>query len=72
MAALSVLWIYYPRLRPVCAAVALLVAIGLVGSNFHFLGDVLVGAFLGASIGWMTVSLFDQYPNGWRKDRPGG
>lgn len=69
MAVLSVLWIYYPRLRPGCVAIALFVALGLVGSNFHFLGDVLAGAFLGASIGWMTVSLFDQYPNGWRKLR---
>jgi membrane-associated phospholipid phosphatase len=64
-----VLWIYYPRLRPVWTAGALFVALALVGSNFHFLGDVVAGAFLGASVGWMTVSLFDQYPNGWRKLR---
>lgn len=66
VAVLSVLWIYYPRLRLPCLAAAVLVAIALVSSNFHFIGDVLAGAFLGLTVGWMTVSLFDQYPNGWR------
>lgn len=66
MAVLSVLWIYYPRLRPLCIAGAALVAIALVGSNFHYVGDVLAGGFVGMTVGWMTVSLFDQYPNGWR------
>ncbi len=26
-------------------------------NNFHWLGDVVAGVFLGASIGWMTVLL---------------
>lgn len=67
VAVLSVVWIYYPRWRPACATAALLIAAGLVGSNFHFLGDVIAGAFVGASVGMMAVALFDQYPNGWRR-----
>src|SRR6185312_16294824 len=41
MAVLAVLWIYYPRWRPACVTIAVLVAAGLIGSNFHFVGDVL-------------------------------
>jgi membrane-associated phospholipid phosphatase len=62
LAVLSVLWICYPRFRPVYVVVALAVAIGLIGSNFHFLGDVVGGAFLGATIGWMTVLLCERVP----------
>jgi membrane-associated phospholipid phosphatase len=57
LAVVSVLWICYPRWRPLYVVIALAVAIGLIGSNFHFLGDVIAGAFLGATIGWMTVLL---------------
>jgi membrane-associated phospholipid phosphatase len=72
VAVLSVLWIYYPRLRPLCLAAAVLLAIALIGSNFHFAGDVLAGGFVGMTVGWMTVSLFDQYPNGWRAKKDDG
>jgi len=69
MAVLSVMWMYYPRARPVCVIIAVLIALGLVGSNFHFVGDVLAGAFVGGSVGWMTVSLFDQYADGCQANR---
>jgi membrane-associated phospholipid phosphatase len=59
-AVLSVLWIYYPRLRAVCITLIILVGAGLVGSNFHFAGDVLAGAFTGISVAWMSTSLFSQ------------
>ena len=62
LAVLSVLWICYPRFRIVYALVALVVVVGLVGSNFHFLGDTIAGAFLGSTIGWMTVLLYDRAP----------
>ena len=58
LAVVSVLWICYPRLRPLYAFAVLAVAVGLIGSNFHFLGDVIAGGFLGTTIGWMTVELF--------------
>ena len=59
-ALLSVLWIRYPRLKPLYVLAALAVAVGLVGANFHFLSDVIAGAFVGASTGWMTVMLFNR------------
>lgn len=57
-ALISVLWICYPRLKPVYVLAVLAVAFGLIGANFHFLSDVIAGSFLGVSIGWMTVVLW--------------
>jgi len=54
----SVLWIYYPRLRPIYLIVTLAVLGSLVGTNFHFLSDTIAGAFVGASTGLMVAMLF--------------
>ena len=62
LAVLSVLWLCYPRLRPAYVLIAFGVAVGLIGSNFHFLGDVVAGAFLGSTVGWMTLLLYDRAP----------
>lgn len=58
-AVMSVLWICYPRFRVLYAATIGAVAIGLVGGDFHFLGDVIAGGFLGISTGWLTVTLWE-------------
>jgi membrane-associated phospholipid phosphatase len=57
-AVVSVLWICYPRFRPLFAVIGLGVAVGLVGANFHFLSDVIAGAFVGVSTGWIGVALW--------------
>jgi membrane-associated phospholipid phosphatase len=59
-AVLSVLWICYPRLRVLYVLAAFAVIAGLVGANFHFLGDTIAGAFLGSTIGWITVNLLNR------------
>jgi membrane-associated phospholipid phosphatase len=56
---MTVLWICYPRFRPVYALCMAAVAIGLVGANFHFLSDVIAGGFLGLSAGWLGVALWE-------------
>jgi membrane-associated phospholipid phosphatase len=58
-AVMSVLWICYPRFRPLLGLCIAAVAIGLIGADFHFLSDVIAGAFLGTSIGWITVVLWE-------------
>jgi membrane-associated phospholipid phosphatase len=58
-AVMSVLWICYPRFRALYAIGTAAVAIGLIGADFHFLGDVIAGGFLGVSIGWLTVAIWD-------------
>ena len=57
-ALVSVLWIYYPHLKPVYLFVTLAVLVGLVGANYHFLSDTIAGAFVGASTGIMATTLF--------------
>jgi membrane-associated phospholipid phosphatase len=59
-AVMSVLWICYPKFRLVYAICMAVVAIGLVGADFHFLGDVIAGAFLGIWTGWLTVALWER------------
>ena len=65
-AVLSVLWICYPRFRVLYALCMIAVAIALVAANFHFLGDVIAGGFLGVSAGWLTVAIWEV---GMRKVR---
>jgi membrane-associated phospholipid phosphatase len=57
-ALMSVLWIWYPRLRALWAIAGLAVGAGLVGADFHFLSDVIAGAFVGLSIGWMITAIW--------------
>mgnify|MGYP001544927693 CR=1 FL=1 len=57
-AAIAVLWIYYPRLRPIYLVTTLASLICLVGTNFHFLSDAAAGAFVGATIGLIVTTLF--------------
>jgi membrane-associated phospholipid phosphatase len=58
-AVMSVLWICYPRFRLLYAVAIATVAVGLIGADFHFLGDVIAGGFLGVSTGWLTVVLWE-------------
>jgi membrane-associated phospholipid phosphatase len=56
---ISVLWIRYPDWRWLYLIVAMLVGTGLVGGNYHFVSDVIAGAFVGFSSGWMGTVLWD-------------
>jgi membrane-associated phospholipid phosphatase len=58
-AVMSVLWICYPRFRVLYALGMAAVAVALVAANFHFLGDVIAGGFLGVSTGWLTVAIWE-------------
>lgn len=60
-ALLSVLWLCYPRGRPLWAAAALAVAVALIGGNYHFLGDVIAGAFVGGSVGLATTRILRDW-----------
>jgi membrane-associated phospholipid phosphatase len=57
-AILSVLWIVTPRLRSVLIAVFVLIVIALIIPSFHFVSDIIGGAFLGISTGWMTLQFW--------------
>ncbi len=64
-AAVSVLWIWYPRLKWLWAAIGVTVGAALIGMNFHFLSDVISGAFVGLSIGWMTIAIWKANAQTW-------
>jgi hypothetical protein len=59
-AVMSVLWICYPPGRALYALVMTAVAVGLVGADFHFLSDVIAGAFLGCTTGYFTVLIWNR------------
>jgi len=53
----TVLWIVAPRWRTVGALAAGLLCVAVIVTNDHWVGDVIGGAFLGQSVGWITVRL---------------
>jgi membrane-associated phospholipid phosphatase len=66
-AVMSVLWILYPRLRWLCVIPGLAVGAGLVGGDYHFLSDVIAGAFVGSSAGWMVTAIWQVWgPSAFR------
>ncbi|MGB6976035.1 MAG: phosphatase PAP2 family protein [Gammaproteobacteria bacterium] len=57
MAAMTVLWIAYPKLRLLYVLLVAIVIVGLVGKNDHFVGDTLGGLFLGGLTAYYTVKI---------------
>jgi membrane-associated phospholipid phosphatase len=51
LAMVAVVWVAYPRLRWACIVASTAVAIGLLGLNYHFVGDVVGGSFVGGIVG---------------------
>jgi membrane-associated phospholipid phosphatase len=56
-AVMSVLWIFFPKLRAVCAVFVCVADLGLVLLNLHFVSDVVAGTFAGVSAGLFTIAL---------------
>jgi membrane-associated phospholipid phosphatase len=56
---LSVIWIQYPHFRSYSVVAGLLVGAVLACANYHFLSDVIAGAFVGISIGWIATVVWD-------------
>jgi membrane-associated phospholipid phosphatase len=57
-ALLSVAWQFYPRFRSLYAFTAVSFSTLLVVMNFHFLADVIAGAFLGFSTGFACCAVW--------------
>lgn len=60
-AIVSVLWILAPRWRVSAVLCVFVLAGAVVLANYHWLSDVIAGAFLGVSIGWATVRLLHPF-----------
>ncbi|QLH41766.1 MAG: phosphatase PAP2 family protein [Coxiellaceae bacterium] len=63
VAAMTVLWMTYPRARLLYLIMAMLVIFGLIGMNYHFVSDVIGGAFIGVMTGYYTVKLSNLNPD---------
>jgi membrane-associated phospholipid phosphatase len=47
----TILWVVWPKLRIVWAALVAIVAVGLVGANYHFVSDIIGGLYIGVAVG---------------------
>jgi membrane-associated phospholipid phosphatase len=61
-APMFVLWWLLPQYRALWAALVLMVMIGLVGSGYHFVADVIAGLFLGLAVAAGTVAARQPIP----------
>src|SRR5258708_37962017 len=57
-AVIVVLWAYYPCYYSFCLVPVLVISVGLLGANYHFVSDIIAGGFLGASIAVFSMALF--------------
>lgn len=55
LAFFSVLWIAYPKFRWLWALFSVTFGAALVGMNYHFVGDVIAGGFIGGIVGAYTA-----------------
>ncbi len=56
-------WLCYPRLRPACIVLMVVLGVALIVTNYHFLGDVIAGAWLGVMVN-ICVARFVDVPQG--------
>ena len=56
---LAALWRFYPKYRPWYLLLGLLLGVALVATDYHFISDVIAGAYLGAvveaAVFWLLV-----------------
>jgi membrane-associated phospholipid phosphatase len=62
-ALLAAFWRFYPKLRPLCLAGGTLLAVALVATNYHFLSDVLAGAYAGVLVEALVFRLLRRAPH---------
>jgi membrane-associated phospholipid phosphatase len=55
--AATLLWLLWPELRILWAAIVAMVVIGLIGANYHFVSDIIGGLYLGVAIGLGSAGL---------------
>ena len=53
----AVLWRFYPRYRHAYSAFLALLAVALLATDYHFLSDVIAGAYLGVVVAWVTQKM---------------
>lgn len=59
----AALWHFYPRYRSISAGLLLVLAFALVTTDYHYLSDVIAGAYLGLITTFLTKVCFEKM---WR------
>jgi membrane-associated phospholipid phosphatase len=57
------LWRLYPHYRAICAIFLLILAFPLIETNYHFLSDVIAGAYLGVIVEACTYKVLKPAAN---------
>jgi membrane-associated phospholipid phosphatase len=58
LAIVSIYWIASPRWRWLGVLATVAVAVGLIGMDYHFVGDVIAGGFVGGIVGMYVAQFF--------------
>jgi len=53
----ALLWVVWPRLRPLWATTVIIDMAGLIGANYHFVSDLIGGVYLGVAVGLGMAAL---------------
>lgn len=69
-APMAVLWRGLPRWRPLVALPVVLVVVGLFGADYHFVGDMVAGLYLGAACGLGALAIAAPSGPGVAAPRP--
>ncbi len=59
----AAVWIYYPRYRSISIGSLLILAMALIATDYHFLSDVIAGAYLGLVVTCLTWVFFKRHPD---------
>ena len=56
----AALWRFYPNYKPLYLLLTLILAFALIATNYHFLSDVIAGAYMGVIVEAITCKLLNQ------------
>ncbi len=56
----AAVWLFYPRYRSLSVGLALVLAVALIVTDYHFLSDVIAGAYLGLCATCLTRVCLDR------------
>jgi membrane-associated phospholipid phosphatase len=56
----AAIWLFYPRYRSISIGFLLILAVALVATDYHFLSDVIAGAYLGLIVTCLTRIYFEK------------
>lgn len=63
----TILWLFYPRLRWLAILLSVVVLISQALMYYHFVGDLIAGAFLGTIVAVFTIKISGLQPLSFRK-----